>query len=1142
MHLHAEIENLRQRLLERDNHIVTMETQFLNEADKFPNGELASMKEELLIWQEKYARLHEAHKRVQKVNQNLEDKLLRIVDKCETEKSTFTKDIATLSHRLADANYTIHRLTQDNARFQDLFLFCVGGSNGGSRRPSHFGDLHEGYQGLVRMRRSDRDGQVARQGPPPFRVLAVPDNMYLSPPPPRAPEPYKVAPTSTSLGRAHRRSSFVILAESRPASPETGDASSTLPTGRVSPFRGRGFKGPPPRSMSRPQSPEVAVDGRRRKVERRVSLSQQNSPRRSLIPQPTYRQRSTSLTKDNERSPSPKIGRRVDSRTRLNATDSRNRLNAADSNNVNNNSTATRRQPTKGTTRLSPIQGTPTKPEKTTPRSNVREKDATKQSPTKTTRRTTSPQKSNAAARKDNQSRSPSKECLLSPSKIPLKANKANGTSSTGRFISMREQSTGKAERFAKESKSDKQASQLTSELNSKEDESNGNPTANADDVDLIDLLKQTSQATGTSSERLVNTTTTTAVQPLHIDANTLHVERNDGSTTNQQKERSDGALKSSPMSKSESPSTPNAAASTSQKSSPFVENQSVKATQAANSGNDKKDSPVGGAEGGSTTGGHSKSGSVNQSTKTVRMNDESRSSNQSSANQRSVRNSQNARGSRPSDGKATEESRTASTTEIKSASANSRTTVTRDVPTNDKMPTVMENDSKVKAAEEARTVNNATAMSNSTMTNNVAKSNSMSPAVGAVNAGVNGDTAAVRTRNVNRGSDASLKSSTDSIGSVRSTDTGVSVNTVRGVSSPREKTGVHTVKRPQEIETLSGNIVRVEQNGEPAVLTSSNEKQSESKKLLARWRRSLSQYCKCCSSMRCLACRRDPKGLLWTRKQDRTTVINAISSPVATPVLDAPPATTNALSCWSKLKARCRCARTRDQESLSLRERFRGMKCCTRKSRIAPAEPTVCCPPERRCGVLCRRAFSCCKCNCKRADAQQRTRNTRAKHSLTSVAPPPLSEEPKAKIPDVLVEHNSVMRGAIPCLPVPLAWFCLVWNFLLPGTGTVWSGLFNLCTGQPRFSAVAGARSRLGALIVNLIVGVGQMFTVLFCLVGWGWSIWWGVTMVRLARKYKRFKISEATNNDPEARGGEPAALPPGVPSQALRGMERAR
>lgn len=43
---------------------------------------------------------------------------------------------------------------------------------------------------------------------------------------------------------------------------------------------------------------------------------------------------------------------------------------------------------------------------------------------------------------------------------------------------------------------------------------------------------------------------------------------------------------------------------------------------------------------------------------------------------------------------------------------------------------------------------------------------------------------------------------------------------------------------------------------------------------------------------------------------------------------------------------------------------------------------------------------------------------------------------------------------------------------------------------------------------------------------------------------KYKRFKASEAASNDPETgtRDEEPAALPPGVPSQALRGMERVR
>lgn len=44
------------------------------------------------------------------------------------------------------------------------------------------------------------------------------------------------------------------------------------------------------------------------------------------------------------------------------------------------------------------------------------------------------------------------------------------------------------------------------------------------------------------------------------------------------------------------------------------------------------------------------------------------------------------------------------------------------------------------------------------------------------------------------------------------------------------------------------------------------------------------------------------------------------------------------------------------------------------------------------------------------------------------------------------------------------------------------------------------------------------------------------------IAGKYKRFKASEAASNDLEARGGEPGPLPPGVPSQALREMERAR
>lgn len=74
-----------------------------------------------------------------------------------------------------------------------------------------------------------------------------------------------------------------------------------------------------------------------------------------------------------------------------------------------------------------------------------------------------------------------------------------------------------------------------------------------------------------------------------------------------------------------------------------------------------------------------------------------------------------------------------------------------------------------------------------------------------------------------NHDSETSLKSSnglsTGSVESIKSTDTGVSLNTVRGVSSAREKRGTHIVKRTQEIETLSGNVINLEnqQNGEPA-------------------------------------------------------------------------------------------------------------------------------------------------------------------------------------------------------------------------------------------------------------------------------------------------------------------------------------
>ncbi|XP_033340186.2 mechanosensory transduction mediator stumble [Megalopta genalis] len=1020
------------------------------------------------------------------------------------------------------------------------------------------------------MRRID-NGHAQR--PPPFRVLGMgaPDGNYLSaptiPPPPRAPEPYKIASSSTSSSRAHRRSSFVIIADSRPASPQTRSPSPTLATGRVSPFRGRGFKGPPPRSRSRPQSPDHADARRRGRNERRVSVSQQSSPRRSLIPQPT-RQRSTSLSKSTEYLASPKGVRRANSRSRSNIVDSRNRLNAPGNNNNSSSSSnsttnlSARRQTLKTPSKLSPIQGTPTKPERT-PQFGRRDrsKEVARSSPLKSQR--TSPAKNAWNSKKPNQEKASvsnkvsSRERVTSPSKIPLKANRVSTNSlNPARFINISNQPNDKGKRAGDRASSKEvrngndhgnqgQSVAPNSEGSKESGTSNKNNSSGSDrtrDFQLIDLLKQSSGATGTSS--VVNTTATTAVQPLHIDANAILLEKD----APEKRNPSDP-----PHSKSSNSSTDDSVVR--QAISNAGEDQRSANTQTSRSSKPAGNSygrTKGGAESRNespvppeSVGGHSKTNSVGQSAKNLAKANGATTGN-GSATQRpgknqSAANEQTARNSKLGDQRievsAALQSSTATNTSklsepVENSSGNELPRQGAAAAANTMAAQEEARDVPRLANEQAtRVVGNANSVNVVRDQSTGSKANNVSAMIGAVNGPRSVNSAGVKPRTSVHGSGTSQKSSAgvsvESIDSVRTTDTGVSVDTVRGVSSPREKTGMHVVKRPQEIETLSGNVVHLEQNGEPAVLVAANGvSERPAERFFTRWKRSLGRCCQCCPSMRCLACRTNPKGLAWPRNNARAATVTATDEvgQQAAAARDS-----GSVGCWPKFKNRCRCTRLRE------------IKCCSKRSRIAPAEAAVCCPPERRFGAICRRLFDNCKCSKQKAEAE-RTRSIRAKHSLTSVAPPPLSEEPKAKIPDVLVEHNSLMRGAIPCLPVPLAWFCLVWNVLLPGSGTVWSGIFNLCSGQPRFSAVAGLKSRLGAFVVNLVVGVGQLFTVLFCLVGWGWSIWWGVTLVRLARKYKRFKASEAASNDPEARAGEAAALPPGVPSQILRGVERAR
>ncbi|KAK0415874.1 hypothetical protein QR680_012165 [Steinernema hermaphroditum] len=95
-----------------------------------------------------------------------------------------------------------------------------------------------------------------------------------------------------------------------------------------------------------------------------------------------------------------------------------------------------------------------------------------------------------------------------------------------------------------------------------------------------------------------------------------------------------------------------------------------------------------------------------------------------------------------------------------------------------------------------------------------------------------------------------------------------------------------------------------------------------------------------------------------------------------------------------------------------------------------------------------------------------------------------------------------TLMHEAIPFLPVPAAILCLVLNIFLPGSGTIISGFSALCMGQPRINFKEGRK--IATLIVNLLVGISQFFTITFLFVGWFWSIAWGNLIIIHSMQYR--------------------------------------
>ena len=75
--------------------------------------------------------------------------------------------------------------------------------------------------------------------------------------------------------------------------------------------------------------------------------------------------------------------------------------------------------------------------------------------------------------------------------------------------------------------------------------------------------------------------------------------------------------------------------------------------------------------------------------------------------------------------------------------------------------------------------------------------------------------------------------------------------------------------------------------------------------------------------------------------------------------------------------------------------------------------------------------------------------------------------------------------------------------------TGTVLSGVFCFCMGQPRIQLKEGRL--VTTFIINFGVGVAQFMTITFFLVGWFWSLaWGGLLLIHSSKLYEKAPVAD--------------------------------
>ncbi|XP_066281085.1 micronuclear linker histone polyprotein-like [Branchiostoma lanceolatum] len=110
-------EEIRKRMVYSSHRIEVMESEFLEIRENLED-ELNDTAEELQSLKDKFYRLERSHKSLQRVNQDLEEKLLSMAAQSERTKASLNRDILEMTEKLMNTRLALNQLEESNDRYR----------------------------------------------------------------------------------------------------------------------------------------------------------------------------------------------------------------------------------------------------------------------------------------------------------------------------------------------------------------------------------------------------------------------------------------------------------------------------------------------------------------------------------------------------------------------------------------------------------------------------------------------------------------------------------------------------------------------------------------------------------------------------------------------------------------------------------------------------------------------------------------------------------------------------------------------------------------------------------------------------------------------------------------------------------------